>query len=279
MLFPSLFFFRFNSCFQMAFPSHSSTIQDTLLNDKYTINLKRLFTSIFLMTSSFVILRHSNINMSCALWSTWLAYADGQLFVSFSGVGWVECVFCNKIENYKEKWPELSHGYISDGNESKRSWTLEDFTLHEDCVTEERDDEHWPLCCWWVMMLPWHPSPQPSHWHPLPPLQCVCLTCLLRFTKETGLRWGERESAHSCSLLQSLWLNLKRRFVIETWKRYIVENRLYETRVQQEVQLNSSDPKAFSASMAGNAFQESSVHMWCWVFFVFQRKKCFCNAM
>lgn len=60
MLFPSvflfLFFLRFISCFQMAFPRHGNTIQDTLLNDRYKTkrNFKRLFTFIFLKTSSFV---------------------------------------------------------------------------------------------------------------------------------------------------------------------------------------------------------------------------------
>ena len=67
MLFPSVFFLGLSPFFKWLFSRHGNTIQDTLLNDRYIKkrNFKRLFTSIFLMTSSSVMWTwHSNIVMS-----------------------------------------------------------------------------------------------------------------------------------------------------------------------------------------------------------------------
>lgn len=96
---------------------HGNSIQDTLHNDRCIRNFKRLFTSIFLMNSSFVmwtrrcVLCHMrDVRIYVTRLCRRLAFFVSLLFF-FLLDDWSVC-FVIKTENYKEKWRELSNGHF-----------------------------------------------------------------------------------------------------------------------------------------------------------------------
>lgn len=145
-----------------------------LKTENITEDFKRLFTSIFLMNSPFIMWTWQ---MSCYMSTVWIYMTClcRAFCFPFQSVGWLRVVcfiffvffclfFVRKIENYKEKSHLRDISVMSECNSCG---------LSEDVVTEERGNEHWPFCCLqgWQRCYPL--KPQPNSIPPPQPLMCL----------------------------------------------------------------------------------------------------------
>lgn len=114
--------------------------------------------------------------------------------------------------------------------------------------------------------FPANPQPDPTPHSKHPAICHFHISCALRKTKWLIKIRKKRARAHGCTFPRSLLLDFIKMIKYHYWnlkKCHTVKNPLkWERTLKKE--LNSTNPKAFSASASGNAFQESSVNKW-WI--------------
>lgn len=174
------------------------------------------------MTSSFVMWTwHSNIVMSHVQCLIYMIHLCRWLAFCFSGVGWLECVFCNKIENYKEKWRKSCLMDISErslGNGCGLSWILR--SLYENSVP--MGDGWWTLTILLlgVMMLPLNPTPNT--------LQCPFhLSCASKKKTDWQRESKERELTAAPSFKACCWILKKIKYHYWNLKKKVIQSKIH----------------------------------------------------